>query len=232
MAARARRIVQDPLVRPGSASAGLGVDIFGSPVIDPTKNVLDLVKAESRYQDGMREMNAKLRDAEARRLEDLARAETRRVDGLDEQRTRYEERIANDLKVNVKTTSDQLAGQLIKETGALSNQITTLATSLTNQQALATTSLSTRIADLERFRWETGGKSAVADPALSAALSDMAKSIAALNDLTTRSTGREGGRQEQRGNERSNMVLLISIAVAFFALIAVAEPVIFFFMRK
>jgi hypothetical protein len=232
MAARARRIIQDPIVKPGSASAGLGVDIFGSPVIDPTKNVLDLVKAESRYQDGMRDMNAKLRDAETRRLEDLAKAETRRVDGLDEQRVRYEARIADDLKVNVKTTSDQLAGQLIKETGALYNQITALAASLTNQVTSATNSLSTRIADLERFRWETGGKSAVSDPALSIALADMAKSITALKDLTTRSTGQEGGRQEQRGNERSNMVLLISIAVAFFALVAIAEPVIFFFVRK
>lgn len=191
-----------------NGTAGAGVDKFGGPVVDPTKNVLDLVNAESKYQDAMRESAEKydkaIRQAEVRRLEELAKAETRRVDALEEQRVRYEARIAEDLRVNVKTTSDQLAGQLIKETGALNNQIatlttsvanqvTTLTTSLTNQMSAQSSGINTRLADLERFRWETGGKSAVADPALSAALTEMAKSIAALKDTSDRGEGEKKG---------------------------------------
>jgi hypothetical protein len=211
--------------------------------IDPTKNVLDLVEAESRYQNGMRDQSEKfqnaIRDAENRRLEaenrrledlsladtrrlkDLAEAETRRVDGLDLQRVRYEARIAEDLRVNVKTTSDQLAGQLIKETGALNNQITTLTTSvanqvttltasLTNQISAMTVGLNTRISDLEKFRWETGGKSAVADPALTLALSQMTEQIASLKDVATRGVGR----QEQTVEQKTNYSLILGWIVA------------------
>jgi hypothetical protein len=235
---------EEPTVRSG---AGAGVDIFGGPVVDPTKNVLDLVKAESKYQDAMRDSSEKfqnaIRDAENRRLQaenrrleelhnaenkrlrDLAEAETRRVDGLDEQRVRYETRIAEDLRVNVKTTSDQLAGQLIKETGALYNQITTLTTSMTNQvTTLATsvtnqisgisTGINTRLADLERFRWETGGKSAVADPALTLALSEMTKSISALKDLSTRSTGQKEENLENKRSLDSSTKTIIGIVGA------------------
>jgi hypothetical protein len=215
--------------------------------IDPTKNVLDLVEAESRYQTAMRDQSEKfqnaIRDAEnrrlhaenkriedlagaeTRRLKDLADAETRRVDALEEQRVRYEARIAEDLRVNVKTTSDQLAGQLIKETGALNNQIatlttsvanqfTTLTTSLTNQMSSQSAGISTRLADLERFRWETGGKSAVADPALTLALSQMAESIAALRDTTTRSSGRDEEKIVTRDVTRKDNTLAVSIVVA------------------
>jgi len=40
--------------------------------IDPTKNVLDLVAAESRFRDAMRIADEKLRQAETRRQDDLA----------------------------------------------------------------------------------------------------------------------------------------------------------------
>lgn len=47
-----------------SSEVGIGVDSFGGKTIDPTQNVLDLVKAESRYQNSMR-------DAEIKRTDDL-----------------------------------------------------------------------------------------------------------------------------------------------------------------
>jgi hypothetical protein len=175
------------------SAAGTGVDIYGGPVVDPTKNVLDLVRAESKYQDAMRDAEAKMSSA-------IAKAEQRRIDDLAALRLIYDQRIAEDLRVNVKTTSDQLAGQLVKETGALSNQIsalttsfsgqlTTLTTSFTNQVSALTNAITPRIADLERFRWEQGGKTAERDPAVSQALVDMAKSISALKDVQKKEEG-------------------------------------------
>ncbi len=88
------------------------------PVIDPTKNVLDVVNAESKFQNAMRE------------------AETRRVNELDRQRDRYEARIATMLKESMQTTS------------------TILSTQLTNMQ----NTYDRRLAELEKFRYESGGK--------------------------------------------------------------------------
>ncbi|HXC76862.1 MAG TPA: hypothetical protein VNU19_07415, partial [Candidatus Acidoferrum sp.] len=41
---------------------GIPVDFAGGPTIDPTKNVLDLVRAESKYQDSMREIVRNFQD--------------------------------------------------------------------------------------------------------------------------------------------------------------------------
>jgi hypothetical protein len=169
---------------PSPSAAGTGIDVYGGPVVDPTKNVLDLVRAESKYQDAMR-------DAESRLASQARAAEQRRIDDLAALRLAYDQRIAEDLRVNVKTTSDQLAGQLVKETGSLSsqigalttsftNQLTTLTTSFTNQISALTSALTPRIADLERFRWEQGGKAGERDPAVSNAIAEMTKAITKL----------------------------------------------------
>lgn len=179
---------------------GIGVDFRGDGTIDPTKNVLDLVRAGAEYQNAMRDAEARISvirsEAETRRIDDLAEAERRRIDGLAALRSQYDTRIAEDLRVGVKTTSEQLASQLIKETGSLSNligalrtefgsQISALTTSFTNQFTSGINALTPRIADLERFRWESGGKTSVSDPATAEALQRMASSITALSTTTT-----------------------------------------------
>ena len=196
------------------SAAGTGVDIYGGPVVDPTKNVLDLVKAESKYQDAMR-------DATDSKQKALAQAEQRRIDDLAALRLAYDQRIAEDLRVNVKTTSDQLAGQLVKETGALSsqigvlntsftNQLTTLTTSFTQQIGALTSALTPRIADLERFRWEQGGKTSVSDPAVTTAIADMTK---AIKDL-------ELSRGAIKGHTEGNTAVWNAISVGITILIS------------
>jgi hypothetical protein len=160
---------------------GIGVDVYGRSVVDPTKNVLGIFGQESEKRDELRIVDKEVQNLHISYQEKLAAAETRRIDDMAELRRGYEDRIAEDLKVGVKTTSDQLAGQLIKETGSLAgqistlniqltNQITTLTTSFTNQVAALTASITPRLADLERFRWEVGGKTSVTDPQITADL--------------------------------------------------------------
>lgn len=69
---------------------GVGVDYSGREVVDPTKNVLDLVRAESLRQDGLRE------------------AETRRVNELASMRDRYEAIIETMRNNSLKLLADQL----------------------------------------------------------------------------------------------------------------------------
>jgi hypothetical protein len=99
-------------------------------VIDPTKNVLDLVEAAIRRQDDLREAEAK--------YQNYARdAEAKRTDQLLAQARAYDERIANMLAKSVETSSGLLS------------------TALSEMRA----QLGVRISELERFRYETSGKS-------------------------------------------------------------------------
>jgi hypothetical protein len=109
---------------------GLAVDRFGGPVVDPTKNVLDLVQAAIRRQDDLRDAEAKFQNA-------ARDAETRRVNDLAALRVQYETIIENMRSAQTLTNSTLLATQL-KEVKV---------------------DLSDRTSKLEQFRWETGGKS-------------------------------------------------------------------------
>jgi hypothetical protein len=87
----------DPAGAAPGASPGPGVDRFGTPVVDPTQNVLDLVNAAIKRQDDLREMQARyvarigeMREehatyiAELRALyqKELREAETARIDAI------------------------------------------------------------------------------------------------------------------------------------------------------
>jgi hypothetical protein len=168
-----------------SGGRGKGVDAFGWPVIDPTKNVLNLVAAESKYQDGMRDalekyvsqareyeskMQNSAKDAESKLQMLRAEAESKRIDQLAELRMRYDTRIADMLSASVQSTSSLVSTQLV--------------------QIQAT--FDARVSKLEQFRWESGGRSSAADPQLADTLSRMSiaittnkeSEIAALEKLT------------------------------------------------
>lgn len=202
----------------GRAASGLAVDRSGGPTIDPTKNVLDLVRAESKYQDFARE-------AEVRRQDDLRKAEsqlqhmindnqirlnlaeTRRLDDLANLRQQYDVRVADSLALQVKTTSDLISTQLDKVTNSLSQQIRDGNESFSIQLKNISDGLGARIYDLEKSRWEVGGRASVADPATASALAEMAKAIAGLT-LT-------GGKTEGSKTGQASIVAYIAMAAAF-----------------
>lgn len=98
-------------------------------VIDPTKNVLDLVEAESRFQNAMREAERRFQNA-------LRDAETRRVNELAAQKQTFDLEAAKVLRASQDAASTLLATQLKEVKNDLSD----------------------RTAKLEQFRWESGGK--------------------------------------------------------------------------
>jgi hypothetical protein len=124
------------------ARPGIGVDARGGQVIDPTKNVLDLVQAlkemlaELRVADNKRQ--DELRAAEAK-IQNYAReAETRRIDQLAAQKQLFDLELARVLKANVDTSALLLSTQL-KE---------------------VKTDLQVELRSLNQFRWESAGKGA------------------------------------------------------------------------
>lgn len=190
-------------------------------VIDPTKNVADLVKAESKYQDGMRDSLANMdrfareaeskmqnyaRDSESKMQTWMRDAETKRIDQRSDLQAIYEARIANMLSESVKSTSGLVATQLLQIQSTFGE----------------------RVSKLEEFRLLSTGRSSVADPYLATtlekigqniegmqssftrtmtdfaektalAMGNMAKSITALQDSGRTGTGKEMGRHEVIG---------------------------------
>jgi len=185
---------------------------------DPTTNVLDIIHAESKYQDEMREAQGKLtenvinaqitfqnfaRDSEGRMQTWMRDAESKRVDQLAAQRQIYEAQIANMLAAAVTEKSNLVATQLLQ----------------------IQSSFGERVSKLEEFRLLSTGRSSVADPQLATsldminknlastqeqfaktltemtarqtnAMAEMARSITTLQDTDNTGTGRIAGRSD------------------------------------
>jgi len=99
------------------------------PPIDPTKNVLDLVRAESAHRDS-------LRDADNRFQNAMREAETRRLNELAAQKLTFDFEMSRVLRANQDATA------------------TLISTSLQEVK----NDLSERMSKQEQFRWESGGK--------------------------------------------------------------------------
>jgi len=113
--------------------------------------VLALVDAETKFQNGMREASERLTLR-------LADAESRRIDDLAALRLQYDTQVSENLRIQVKTTSELISTQLDKVTNSLGAQITALTATFSSQIATGITALGDRIADLEKFRWESWRK--------------------------------------------------------------------------
>lgn len=87
------------------SGAGIGVDTYGGPAIDPTENVLALVDAEAKHRDELRVADGKYQDA-------MREAETRRVNELAEQKQAFDFEMARVLRANMDATTLLLATQV------------------------------------------------------------------------------------------------------------------------
>jgi hypothetical protein len=168
-------------------TSGMGVDIHGGPVIDPTKNVLDLVDASVRRLDDMTLLRAELVAEKILRLErqidlitqmatmraehqkDLDALESKRLDAM-----RQVDQIA------VKTEADRastaitaLAAAASTTAETLRSAVNTSATNLATQLDRTVTAITERIAALEKSSYTGQGKQAVVDPQVTEMLMEM-----------------------------------------------------------
>lgn len=181
---------------------GIGVDFRGDAVVDPTKNVLDLVEAERKRQDDLREAFEKLVQTQmqsssvietlrATHTKEMNEAESKRVDQQLALRTSYEERLSlaeakridairavdvNAVAVASQRASDQatvLATQVAQSAEALRGLVASTANTVAQSQQVLSTTLSTRITTLEQAQYEGKGKQSFADPAFAELLAEV-----------------------------------------------------------
>jgi hypothetical protein len=199
--------------RPGHA-----VDARGETVVDPTKNVLDLVEAGNRRQDDLRkaELDAlRAQVADLRRFlelrdtynEKLAAAESRRINEQLALRAVYDNALrdaeANRInairQVDVGAVAEQnrratetaatLAQNVATSAEALRNLVGLTATAASSSLQQLVNPLSARITTLEQGSYTTQGKSAVSDPAFQTLLQE----VRALSVARSQETGKDAG---------------------------------------
>jgi hypothetical protein len=168
---------------------GVGVDSRGGAVIDPTKNVLDLVRAESTRQNDMRDALKEMVLVQVSAIKDNIKivsenavvfqnaqiaAETRRIDQLAQTRQEFQNTIRDMLAESVRTTSTLVSTQLV--------------------QIQAT--FDTRVSKLEAGAFTQAGKSSVSDPATADALTKMAMAVQSLTMTKDKSEGHGIGQRE------------------------------------
>jgi hypothetical protein len=165
--------------------AGVGIDRYGVGAIDPSANVLALVNAQAIFQEKIDAAAAKAATVEfgwvIKYFEALMSAEQLRVDGLAVQKKDYDNKIGDSQTVQMKTTSDLVSTQLDKVTKSLSDTINKTADNIKGAFEM----MNERLSKVEQFRYETGGKTSMADPAMVGVLAD----IAALKIAKERAVG-------------------------------------------
>lgn len=206
---------------------GIPIDAYGQDTIDPTKNVLDLVRAESKYQDSMRESLKERWDESHGALKEQIKvtndyvisfqnaqrdAETKRIDQLAQTRQEFQNTIRDMLAESVRTTSNLVSTQLV--------------------QIQAT--FDTRVTKLEAGAFTQAGKSSVADPQMSDSLTRVTRDLAELRNSQELAIGKlanaistvqssestAGGRIRGMTDTNARMLAVVM------AIAAVASPVV------
>lgn len=223
-----------PPVRPG-----VGVDSRGGAVIDPTENVIALVKAgevtnaalraaDQRFLDAQLSFAEKFqnfaRDAESRYSELARRAGTTLQDSLRDAESRRIDQLASTRQEFQNTIRDMLAESVRSTSTLVSEQL---------KQIQAT--FDSRVTKLEASQLTQAGRSSVADPQTEQALRMITNSVASLkttqDDALTRFTEalaslrltQTAGRSERMGMTDSNARLLaVVMAISVVAALAVS----------
>lgn len=180
-----------------SAASGQGAP-GAAPVIDPTKNVLDLVLAAvTRLND--------LRAAEILRQDQLRDALDKRITDMEAQRIRYEERIEA-LKADAdRRLAANLQAQADKSALLLSSQVDKLGTAFAD-----------RLAVVEKNQYVGAGTSAARDPAIAEAMKEMAATISALRRSGDEGSGRSEGQTALWAGIASGISLLVALISVVF----------------
>ena len=139
-------------------SLGLATDASGNPIVDPTKNVLDLVESAIRRQDDLRELETKcLKEQQDLRstYDNLLReAESKRIDAIRSVDVGNVQRAAEVQAVQAAT----LAAQVATSAETLRTQVAAAASAASIALAAALEPVQKDIADLRRAQYEAQGQ--------------------------------------------------------------------------
>jgi hypothetical protein len=190
--------------------AGVGIDASGGPVVDPTENVIALVKAESRAAASLRKADIRYSNAMHHHLKEVSRlramnAETLRISDLD--------RLAKTREVDV------LAGAA--SAAALATAVQTLATT-SDRNAETLRALVTATA--QTMAKQTADQALVLSSQTDSLVKDINARIAELQKSQYQGTGKSEGMSLSAGVLMGIITAVASLAAIGMALYAVMKP--------
>lgn len=197
---------------------GMATDASGGPVVDPTKNVMDLVEATNKRQDDLRMQEEKYIDAELRHVREQAELRAQYDKLLREIDTARQEKVREVDVLGARTEAEraQAAIKALAETSSttaetLRKTVETTASSQASQLDMKFAESNKRIAALENSFSEGRGKQTVSDPQLI----ELASDLKAMRALQTQGAGKSEGMGAMWGYVAGAIGLVISILGAF-----------------
>lgn len=188
MAAKRRETTRRQMA---GASAGPSVDVSGTPVIDPTENVIALVEAAHKRQDDLRVETNRRVDAEVNHLRLTVELQARHEKEIRDLESRRLDAIRQVDVTAVKTEADRAlaAIQALAVTTAanaenLRTALQNTAQTIAKQTSDTVQQITERIAALEKSSYEGAGKSQVADPQIEALVREMTAVRSAQSGFT------------------------------------------------
>jgi len=152
---------------------GLGVDSAGGPVVDPTKNVLDLVEAAVKRIDDMAGLRARLAEERIEHVKEigvLRAAHQRELDHAESERLNSIRQVDREEVTKTAAANQAAITTLATSTATLAEtlrtQVAVTASAAESRQTTSATEISKRLQALELSASASMGKQAVADPQL------------------------------------------------------------------
>lgn len=202
------------------SSNGPSVDRAGAPVVDPTKNVLDLVTALEKRLDDIDKLNNKRADDKFKSVQQVIDLEAKITDmhalyNADFTKLRAEYQMQLDQKESnridairkvdqeaVRNESDRsqqavntLAAAQAATAETLRSAVNTTATNIATQLDRTTSAIVERISALEKVQYTGQGRAGVADPQVEALRADVAR----LSSVQLQGTGKAQGFESSWG---------------------------------
>jgi hypothetical protein len=196
----------------------------GTPVIDPTANVIALNEAANRRQDDLRAETNRRIDTELACVKEIANIRAQHVHDMSQMRSDHAEKeaMAESKRLDAVRAVDVLAATNTAERAAAANQIlaqqtavnaenlrmalNTTATTIAAQMDTRFATITERIAALEKSSYEGQGKSKVADPAMEMLLAEV-KSL-------RESRSEAGGKQDMSRYLTGAALVLAGVLIA------------------
>jgi hypothetical protein len=197
--------------RNGESHPGRAVDLNGNSVVDPTRNVLDLVDAAVTRQDDLRAADGRFRDAQAEHLREMAEL---RAQHAKELRVIETERINAIREVDTQNVS-RAAEVAAAQADALRGQVEAARIAVADTLSTALKPIQDDIASLRQTQYEQAGQKA-------AAVDPQAVAIAAIQATLAAQGGAQGQLAKGTADNRwmyGAAVAAVSILVSVIVLI-------------
>lgn len=207
-----------PGVGGGIASQGPATDSHNDPVIDPTKNVLQLVDAAvTRINDLMdltRYYNVEIRRLESEHVKELRILEAQRIDAIRAVDVAASQQATKDAEVRASALAKQVSDAAEQQR----NQVAAAAQAAATSLAAALVPIQERLAELTRLQYEQQGQKAqvIETRAADADFAPLISAVAALERTKATAEGQTIQTHEVQ-KSRASTAVWVAIGVSIFA---------------